>query len=154
MHAEVKVVKEVEEVFVARKSPHVARALSRASHVGQRTFDPRGVARRSRHKRYSALRQHAPGERARHQRGRCRAPARSRVAPWPGESCGKRLPAAGGLRLCGQRHRRHRRPQRWVTGAMWRSAVCRIASGVREAILAPEAAAQACGGDKEGVVDA
>ena len=31
VHAEVKVVKEVEEVFVARKSPHVARALSRAS---------------------------------------------------------------------------------------------------------------------------
>ena len=29
-----------------------------------------------------------------------------------------------------------------------------MASGVWEAILAPEAAAQACGGDEEGVVDA
>ena len=69
MHAEVKVVKEVEEVFVARKSPHVARAFSRASRRWPTDFviheASRGACAMGATRRYAGMRleiEHATSE--------------------------------------------------------------------------------------------
>ena len=94
--------KEVEEVFVARKSPHVARALSRASRRWPTDFliheASRGARAMGATRRYAGMRleiEHATSEDAAERQHAELGAAR------PGESCGKRLPAAGGLRLCG-----------------------------------------------------